>query len=643
MINPKKVEVDRRNFLKSAAAGAAALAAAPGAVAAQPAELRRAVPPPMSPEAEIGTPSNAEVLTADRTGSDFMVDVIKSLGFEYVCANPGSSFRGLHESIINYGGNKSPEFITCCHEESSVGMAHGYAKVEGKPLAVFAHGTVGVQHAAMAIYNAYCDRVPVYLILGNIIDATKRMPGVEWAHSVQDAAAMIRDFTKWDDLPISLTHFAESAVRAYKIAMTPPTLPVVIVADGELQENPISADLKMHIPKLTLAAPPQGDSGAVAEVARLLVAAETPVILADRMARTPAGVAHLIELAEALQAPVVDLGGRMNFPTRHPLNQSDRNRALVGDADVVLGLEVADFFGALNNYRDQIERTSQSITKPNAKLISINANDLYIKGNYQDFQRFPEVDVAIAADAEATLPSLTEAVKRLINDDRKRAFQDRGSRLQAAHQQSLERARDAAAFAWDASPISTARLSTEVWAQVKDQDWSLVSATTFVSRWPQRLWSFDKHYQYLGNAGGYGIGYGAPAAVGAALANRKHGRLSVNIQNDGDLMYAPGVLWTAAHHGIPMLNIMHNNRAYHQEVMQIQIMADRHSRGVANCGTGTTITAPNIDFAKLAQSMGVYGEGPISDPKDLGPAIKRALDVVKRGEPAMLDVVTQPR
>jgi acetolactate synthase-1/2/3 large subunit len=643
MAKPKKVVVDRRNFLKNAAAGAAALAAAPGTAAAQQAELRRSVPPPMSPEAETGAPSNTEVLTADRTGSDFMVDVIKSLGFEYVCANPGSSFRGIHESIINYGGNKSPEFITCCHEESAVGMAHGYAKVEGKPLAVLAHGTVGVQHAAMAIYNAYCDRVPVYLILGNIIDETKRVPGVEWAHSVQDAAAMVRDFTKWDDLPISLAHFAESAVRAYKIAMTPPTLPVVIVADGELQENPISVDPKMHIPKLTLAAPPQGDTGALTEAARLLVAAETPVILADRMARTPAGLAHLIELAEALQAPVVDLGGRMNFPSRHPLNQSDRSRALVGDADVILGLEMADFYGAIHNYRDQIERTSRSTTKPNAKLVSINANDLYIKGNYQDFQRYPEVDVAIAADAEATLPSLTEAVKRLTNDDRKRAFQERGSRLQAAHQQSLERARDAAAFAWDASPISTARLSAEVWAQIRDQEWSLVSATTFVSRWPQRLWSFDKHYQYLGNAGGYGIGYGAPAAVGAALANRKHGRLTVNIQNDGDLMYAPGVLWTAAHHGIPMLNIMHNNRAYHQEVMQVQIMADRHSRGIANCGAGTTITAPNIDYAKLAQSMGVYGEGPISDPKDLGPAIRRALEVVKRGEPALLDVVTQPR
>jgi acetolactate synthase-1/2/3 large subunit len=643
MSKEKKPGVDRRNFLKGAAAGAAALAAVPASVAAQPAEPRRVSPPSMSPEAETLAPSGAEVMTADRTGSDYMVDVIKSLGFEYACANPGSSFRGIHESLINYGGNKNPEFITCCHEESSVAMAHGYAKIEGKPLAVLAHGTVGVQHAAMAVYNAWCDRVPVFLILGNIVDASKRVPGVEWAHSVQDAAAIIRDFTKWDDLPASLTHFGESAVRAYKIAMTPPTLPVVIVADGELQENPISVDDKTHIPKLTLPSPPQGDAGAVAEVARLLVAAENPVLIADRMARTPAGLARLIELAETLQAAVIDQTGRMNFPSRHPLNQSDRGRAAIMGADVILGLEVTDFYGALHLYRDQIDRTSTAITMPNAKLISINSSNLYLKGNYQDFQRYPEVDIDIAADAEETLPSLTEAVKRLLTDDRKRAGQDRGARLAKAHQQALQTSRDAAAFAWDASPISTARLSAELWAQIENEDWSLVGATTFVNKWPQRLWNFDKHYQYIGNAGGYGIGYNAPAATGAALANRKHGRITVNIQCDGDLMYAPGILWTAAHHKIPLLHIMHNNRAYHQEVMQVQIMANRHSRGIQNCGTGTTITGPDISYAKLAESMGMYGDGPISDPKELGPAIRRALDVVKRGEPALLDVVTQPR
>ena len=137
-----------------------------------------------------------------------MVDVLKSLGIEYICSNPGSSFRALHESVVNYGGNRNPEFLTCCHEESAVGMAHGYAKIEGKPLAVFAHGTVGLQHAAMAIYNAYCDRVPVYVIFGNLANAVNRRPGVEWAHSVQDGASLVRDFVKWDDAPASLTHFA---------------------------------------------------------------------------------------------------------------------------------------------------------------------------------------------------------------------------------------------------------------------------------------------------------------------------------------------------------------------------------------------------------------------------------------------------
>jgi len=644
MEKPRNNGIPRRDFLRNAAAGAAALAAAPTLPAKPPVPERGSTQPPaMSPAAEVGTPSPAEVLTADRTGSDFMVDVIKSLNIEYICSNPGSSFRGLHESIINYGGNKNPEFITCLHEESAVGMAHGYAKIEGKPLLVFAHGTVGLQHASMAVYNAYCDYVPVIVIGGNIIDATKRMPPVEWTHSVQDAAAMLRDFTKWDDLPISLTQFAESAVRAYKIAMTPPMMPVVLIADGELQENPIPADAKLSIPSLALATPPQGDSAAVAEAARLLAAAENPVLIVDRAARTAAGMALLIELAETLQAPVVDMGGRMNFPTRHPLNQTWRARDEISNADVILGLELADFWGAIHSYRDQMERTSRPLTKPGAKLISISSTGLFFKSNYQNFQRYPEVNLDMAADAQATLPSLIEAVKKQLPASRKSALQDRGSRLAAAHQQTLQNARESATYAWDASPISTARLCAELWAQIKDEDWSLVSTIQFVSRWPMKLWNFDKYYQFIGGSGGYGIGYGAPSAVGAALANRKHGRLSVNIQCDGDLMYAPGVLWTAAHHRIPLLTVMHNNRAYHQEVMQVQIMADRHSRGVDRVKIGTTIDDPGIDYAKLAQGMGMYAEGPVSDPKNLGPAIRRALDVVKRGEPALVDVHTQPR
>ena len=645
MAKSKKDSVKRRDFLKGSAAGVAALVAGTGVAAAgEPAPRPPAAPPPMSKEAETGNPAAVEVLTTDRPGADFMVDIIKSLGIEYIAANPGSSYRGLHESVINYGGNKAPEFITCCHEESAVGMAHGYSKIEGKPLGVFLHGTVGLQHATMAIYNAFCDRVPVYMIMGNMVDATMRRPGVEWVHSAQDPAATVRDFVKWDDQPPSLPHFAESAVRAYKVAMTPPMEPVLLVADSELQERPVAENSGLRVPKLTLATPPQGDSGSVAEAARLLVAAEHPVIITDRVARTPAGMALLIELAEALQAPVVDQGGRMNFPSRHPLNQSGRSDALVREADVILGLEVTDFWGTVNSFREQLHRSSAPIANPKAKLISITANDLYLKNNYQDFQRYTEVDLAMAADAEATLPSLIEAVKHLLTDDRKRALQDRGAKLAAAQQKALEQARTDATYAWDASPVSTARLCAELWAQIKDKDWSLVSdVTPWVSNWPRRLWAFAKHYQFIGGAGGHGIGYGAPAAVGAALANRKYGRLSVNIQCDGDLMYAPGILWTSAHNGIPLLSIMHNNRGYHQELMHVQRMADRHNRGITRANIGTTLIGPNIDYARLAQSMGLHAEGPITDPKDLGPAIRRAIEAVERGEPALVDVVTQPR
>ncbi|MGD1210904.1 MAG: thiamine pyrophosphate-dependent enzyme [Candidatus Acidiferrales bacterium] len=640
----KKDSFNRRDFLKTAAVGTAALVAAPGAAkTAAPEPHRNAAAPPLLKAVAADAPSSAEVLTVDRPGSDFMVDVLKSLDFEYLCANPGNSFRSLHESLINYGNNQKPEFITCCHEESSVAMGHGYAKIEGKPLLVCVHGTVGLQHASMAIYDAFCDRVPVYIILGNFSDAALRFGQVDWTHSAQDPAAMIRDYVKWDDNPISLQAFAESAVRAYKVATTPPMMPVALVAGHELQENPVPDGANMSVPKLSMTSPPTGDSGAVAEAARLLVAAENPVLVTDRVARTSAGLAGMIELAEVLQAPVVDRNGRMNFPTRHPLNHTERGGAAIAGADVVAGLELTDFWSAVNSVHGQVNPEFRPATKPGTKLISITANDLYLKSNYQDFQRYQPVDLAIAADAEATLPSLIEAVKRQITDDRKRAFADRGAKLAAAHQQAMQSAREVATSGWDGSPISTARMSAELWAQIKDEDWSLVSNCQFVSRWPLRLWDFNKHYHYIGAEGGYGVGYGAPASVGAALANRKHGRLTVNIQNDGDLMFAPGVLWTAAHSRIPLLIIMHNNRAYHQELMQIQIMADQHNRGITRAGIGNTLVDPSIDYAKLAQSMGVHGEGPISDPKDLAPAIRRAIQVVKRGDPALVDVLTQPR
>ena len=652
---PKNRSVDRRNFLKSASAGAAALVAGSAAVEAQDpsatpqqvaAAPQRSVTPLMTKDAEAAMPSELQVLENQRPGSDFMVDVIKSLGFEYVCANPGSSFRSLHESLLNYGGNKAPEFITCCHEESSVAMAHGYFKIEGKPLLVLAHGTVGLQHASMAIYNAWCDRVPLFIILGNTLDLTLRRPGAEWFHSVQDAAAMVRDYVKWDDNPTSLQHFAESAVRAYKTAMTVPREPVLLVADLGLQEAGIKDEKALHIPKTILPTFPAGDSAAVAETARILVNAEFPVIVADRAARTPDGMKLVVELAggvSVLQAAVIDPGIRMNFPSRHPLNQSERRKPVLAAADVVLGLECDDLWGTVNDYKDVLIRHSEPMMKPGTKMITISAGDLFIHSNYQDFQRLPEVDLAIAADAEETLPSLIEACRKLITSDRRIAFEARGKKLGEARLAALAKAREEAAYAWDASPVSTARMGAEIWNVIKDEDWSLLSATDHFSRWPQRLWDFTKPYHFIGGQGGAGIGYGAPAAAGAALANRKYGRLSVTIQDDGDLMYAPGILWTTAHHKIPLLSVMHNNRGYHQELMHVQRVANQHQRGIANIHAGLTINDPPIDYATVAKGLGVFSRGPITNPNDLGPALRAAVDVVKRGEPALIDVVTQPR
>jgi acetolactate synthase-1/2/3 large subunit len=633
--------LSRRGVLKGATVAGVAAVGSPLEVKAQ-AQSRPAGPttPPPNPAMESGHPREMPIIQGT-SGSDYMADVIKSLGIEHVACNPGTSFRGLHESLINY---LKIDWHTCTHEEASVAMANGYAKIEGKPMLVLAHGTVGLQHASMALYNAWCDRVPVYMMVGNTADATKRAPGGEWVHSVQDAGALVRDFVKWDDFPASLTHFGESAVRAYQIAMTPPTAPVLLVLDSELQDGPIPPNEKLVIPKLPKTAPLIGDPGAVAEAAALLVDAANPVIVADRSARSQAGIDRLVELAEILQCAVIDLGGRMNFPTRHLFNQSDRARPAVAQADVILGLELENFWGATHAFHDSIERYSDTVIRPGTKLISIGAAHLYVKANYQDFQRFQEIDLAIPADAEATLPYLIEAVKRLAPADRKAAMAARGEKLAAAHRQMIKAIKEDALYGWDASPIATSRLSAELWEAIRNEDWSM-GAVGSINRpsWYRRLWDMTRHYHFTGPAAGGGEGYGAPAAAGAALANKKHGRLTVTIQGDGDLMYSPGVLWTCAHSRLPVLYVVHNNRAYHQERMVLQRMANRRQRGIDRTHIGTTLEDPFIDYATVAKGLGVASFGPVSDPSDLGAVLKKAVAVVKRGEPALVDVVSQGR
>ena len=492
-------------------------------------------------------------------------------------------------------------------------------------------------------------------MIGNTADADKRQPPAEWYHSVQDAASMVRDYTKWDDQPASLQHFAESMVRAYKVAVTPPMGPVVLVADAELQERPIPEGLALRVPKLNVVTPPQGDSGAVTEAAKLLVAAANPVLVAERLARTPEGIARLVELAE------LAAGGRRQQrarPHEFPLAPSAQSDAADGSRHQRRGRHRRARSDGLLGHGQLCARPRRALarrgsTQDDVKLVHIGVGDLTRKANYQDFQRYAEVDLAIAGDAEATLPSLIEAVKRLMTPDRRQAIQARGARLAAASKAAIERARTEATYAWDASPISTGRVSAEVWAQIEHEDWSLVNngLASGVGAVPVGFWNFTRHYQFLGGSGGAGIGYGAPASVGAALANRKYGRLSVTIQADGDLMYAPGVLWTAAHHKIPLLAVMHNNRAYHQEMMHIQKMGNRRNRGVDRAHIGTSLDEPAIDFAKLAQSMGWYAEGPITQPERSGPRHQararrrqtRRAGIARRRHTAPVRTMSEPR
>jgi thiamine pyrophosphate-dependent acetolactate synthase large subunit-like protein len=620
--------VGRRGFIKGAAVGAAAFVADPGTRAAEQG------PAPAASQAPAATPPSESQLSRETSAvpspvqpsrfvespqSDYMVDLIRSIGFEYAAANPGSSFEGLHESIINYGDNKSPELLTALHEESSVAMAHGYAKVEGKPMLALLHGVIGIQHASMAIYNAYCDRVPIFMIAG--VDVEGAVP----AHNATDMAAMTRDYVKWDYQPQNLTQFTNGMIRAYRLMMTPPMAPVLVVVDSRIQKDALSR--RPAIPSLVMPSAPAADAGSVREIARLLVAAENPRVVAGRAVRTQAGLDRLVELAELLQMPVSVGGDRVNFPSHHRLAGNG-----AGQPDLILMLEATAGGG--------FGRGGNSGT---ARRISISTAEMLTTANYNVFGTPVQADLVATGDPEATLPSLIEEVKKLVTADRRTFFEQRGERHLEANRQARQRFIDQARYGWDSSPISPARITAELWPLIRNEDWSLVSPANFFSSWPLRLWEMNKTYNYLGGQGGGGMGYGAPAAVGAALALRKYGRIPINIQCDGDLNYAPGVLWTAVHHKIPLLTIMHNNRGYHQEVMFVQQMCAVRNRGAKNAHIGTTLSQPTISYMKMAEAYGMYAEGPIEHPKDLAAAFKRAIARVKKGEPVLLDVVTQPR
>jgi acetolactate synthase I/II/III large subunit len=625
-------KLSRRGFLGGATtAGAVAVlgsAAAPSAEAQQPGSANATAALPSAAELERDTgaatpPADTRAIT--RPGSDLMVEVLRRLGVEFAVANPASSFEGLHESIINHGTppNRMPELISALHEGSAVDMAHGYGKATGQPMVVMLHATVGLQNAAMAIYQAFVDKTPMVLLVGSD-------EGFIQAHVAEDLAALVRPYTKWDALPTTLPDCLLAIQQAWHEAMTPPCAPTLVVVDSLLQKNDagtVEIPLYQPPPPLTIG------NDAASRIARSLLEARNPRMEVGRL-RTPEGVADAIILAELIGACVGTRSnqGPMSFPQGHPLCGPGADSGY----DFTLGLEQPS--------------PQLAIISPDIGTIAdrdANGVGLAIVQSRGVLPPPPGGAELLMADVDTSLPLIIEAVVARITTTQRDMIAERSERHGESNRtvrlerlrQQLERRRRG----WDASPISTARLYGDLWPHVAGEDWCIGSQTNFSGGHHADLWQHDKSYSCIGGSGAAGIGYSLGASAGAALAARDRGRIVIDFQNDGDFNFMPGALWTAAHHRLPMLVVMHNNRAWHQELMFVQYMTGVRGRGTDRADIGTTLRDPFIDYKSIANGYGVEAEGPISDPALLSAAYARGVAAVKEGRPYLIDVLTQPR
>ncbi|HYJ17065.1 MAG TPA: thiamine pyrophosphate-dependent enzyme [Candidatus Limnocylindria bacterium] len=578
-------------------------------------------------------------------GSDVVVDLMKAHDIEYTAFNPGATFRGIHDSIVNYGGNYKPEVIFCHHEEISVAIAHGYAKAKGKPMIAICHNMVGLQHASMAIFNAYIDRVPM-LVLGGTgpMNTKRRRPRIDWIHTALVQGNQVRDYTKWDDQPYSLADVPDSFIRGYRIATTDPTAPVYINYDADIQEDAVKAMVDMpDVSRHSTPAPAQANPEALRRTAEMLVNAKNLLIVADMLGRNPKAVPMLIELAEVLGAPVVDKGARFNFPAVHPLDVTDGAREILQKADFILALDVGDLFGALTTVSKQT-RESEYVTTPGVRIASISMNDMLVHSWANDFQALQAIDIPMTADTSVAVPELTRLCRELIGKDsaKKATIEARQKELSEKHKSRRAKWLSDAQAKGSQKDISTAWLALEIGEAIKREDWVCVNGTS--NGWTRRLWDLSKPNQSLGGSGGAGLGYGPGAAIGAALALKGSGKLAVAIQSDGDMLMTSSAIWTAAKHRIPLLMIMHNNQSYYNSEEHGIEVAKFRKRPVENAPIGTHVDDPAIDFAMMAKSFGVNGEGPVRNPAELRPAIERGVKYVKEKQlPYLVDVIAEPR
>ena len=579
-------------------------------------------------------------MASDRWASDVIVDLLQAYDLPYAAMNPGASYRGLHDSIVNYGGNR-PTMILCQHEEIAVQIAHGYAKASGKPMVAILHNLVGLLHSNMAIYYAYIDRAPVFIVgATGPMDETKRRPRIDWIHTAQSQGDAVRAYTKWDYQPHTIDGVPESFSRAYSVMMTEPRGPIYMCYDAWLQEQKLDHEVAMppavgsRVP--TRIAP---EPRALAEAVDLIAAASKPVIIAEYVGREPEGFYALVDLAEMGGIPVYDVDSRLNFPTCHPLNMSHA-KDVFRDADLVICLDTRDWERPTTELVSATRQVT-SIVPATAKWIDIGFGDLELSSWTFDYQRLHHAQLQILADTTIAIPEITRLLDARIADDptlregiRARRF-DTAARSRSWREKWAQEAK----VDWDASPITLPRLASEVWSAIKDEDWVLTAGT--LENWARKLWDFDEPYRHPGRSLGTATQFGI--SMGVALAHREAKRLVVDLQPDGDLMFDAGAMWVAAKHRIPMLVVMHNNRAYYNDWEHQIRMAKLRGTPLERAHIGMDLDDPAPDFAAMAKSMGWYAEGPFESPEGLGAALERAIARVKAGQPALLDTVTQKR
>lgn len=580
------------------------------------------------------TPSNAV------WGSDVMVDILRALDIKYIALNPGASYRGLHDSLVNYGDG-GPEMLMCSHEEVAVAIANGYGRVTGKPMATGLHNVVGLQHAAMAIFNAWCDRTPILNLGGAGPQNATNRRSTDWVHTALVQGALVRDFVKFDDQPFSVEAAMESLLRAYRIATTVPMGPVYVALDSDVQEERLEGQAMIPVVENFKApAPPRANLDALREAAVQLSEAEWPVIVAGEVSPHGTALGDLMELAELLGAPVIDTN-RFSFPNTHELDATAVRAAVLKDADVVLALDVPSLGVPLGP--DVRERGAlQPAISEDCKIINIGMFEFEKQSWVTDNMWLMPVANPIAADTTSALRELVIMCRemRAMGDDFTAKAEARRAKVAGMHNEAAQKAAERAASEWDSTPIAAGRFYGELKAQLADREWALVHSHG--GRWRGILEVTKPDHELSGGRGG-GVGSGLPTAIGGALAHKGSGKLSVGVFGDGDFFMTNGALWTAAKYDIPLLALIYNNRSYYNDEDHQERMAVARDRPVENKGIGIRIEGPEPDFAMLARSQGVAAFGPVKDPNELAAVLAEAIKVVESGKPAVVDIHTTAR